>query len=372
LPGRVISRYGSLCVGVALIQCLIPDLPPASELLPFLEMIDQSRRYTNSGPLLKRFERELAPVIGSVDACSVVAVSSGTSALEIGLGALELPADALVLTPSLSFPATALAVLHSGAQPVFADVDPRRWMLTPQIAKQMLDRIRIAAIVPVATFGCPQDADAWGDFVTETGIPVLVDAAAALGRQKLDPRILVAYSLHATKPLGVGEGGVLAIGPSALVERSRRLINFGFQFGVVIARGTNAKLSEYAAAVGLAQLARWPKVRDRRNLLNRAYRDAFAGSMIEPQHDFEDAAPATFLVRVPTGGDAAAQALREVGVETHRHPALQGYGPVALPVTDTLADELLGLPFHSHLTLDDVGAVAGKLKSIVCGEPAHV
>lgn len=365
------------------IHCLVPDLPQAAELLPWLARIDANRWYTNSGPLVREFEQRLGTFIGGGVSC--VTLSSGMSALELGLQALGIGAGRRVLLPALTFPATALAVSRCGAEPVLCDVDADTWSMTPSIAREALARERIDAVMPVACFGRALPAADWDEFVRDTGVPVLADAAAALGAQQPGRRLHLACSLHATKPMGVGEGGLLVSPDGALTEAVRRLANFSFDHALVYSTlGTNAKLSEYAAAVGLVQLQRWPLLLQRRRELFDDYRRRLA-ALPQVRLQPNETPPATLCVRLPVDAAAVGAALAQSGIETRRwylpplneHPAYRDarrIGPAGgerLPVTEQLATSLLGLPFHSRLTSEDVAtvveAVAGQLPASTRG-----
>ena len=117
---------------LAPIALLKPSLPTAVELRPWLESIDHEGRYTNFGSLCKRLEAKLAETLAGPVGIEISAVSSGTLGLELALAALQLPARARVLLPSLSFAASATAVLRAGLEPVFGDVDLDTWCLSPQ------------------------------------------------------------------------------------------------------------------------------------------------------------------------------------------------------------------------------------------------
>lgn len=355
-----------------MIRCLIPDLPALPDLLPYLECIERNRWYTNFGPLLLQYESRLAEITGGY----CVTLASGTAALELALAALALPAGGRVLLPAFTFPATLLAVLRNGLQPVFADVEARSWTLTPAIARMALRWHPYTLVLPVACLGLPLPAAAWDAFTQETGVPVLMDAAAALGSQRIGETSHAAFSLHATKPLGIGEGGVFATPDAELAERVRCMANFGFSQGKVVCQGaTNAKLSEYAAAVGLAQLARWPALRQRRCAVWAAYRAALAEVAHAAWQPFDaHTPPAVLSVALGLEAETMAGRLARAGVETrrwyapplHRHPAFSGIeraGPDEdLPVTEHLYRYCLGLPFHAFLSHEDVAAVVENLK----------
>jgi len=362
-----------------MIRCLVPDLPQAAELLPWLERIDANRWYTNGGPLVREFEQRLCAFMEGGSDASCVTLSSGMSSLELGLLALGVGAGKRVLLPALTFPATALAVARCGAEPVLGDVSAQTWMMTPAIAREALARERIDAVMPVASFGCPLPADEWDEFARGTGVPVLVDAAAALGVQRLGKRVHWAFSLHATKPMGIGEGGLFVSADGTLAEKVRRLANFSFEHFIVQSRyGTNAKMSEYAAAVGLVQLERWPRLLQRRREVFDDYRSRLAAL---PQVGLQplQAPPATLCVQLPADAAAVAAGLARSEIETrrwylpplNRHPAfreLRCIGPAGstrLPVTEQLATSLLGLPFHSRLTSGDVATVVDALATIL-------
>ena len=182
-----------------------------------------------------------------------------------------------MLVPAYTFPATANAVVRAGHVPVLSDICPQRWTLTPAIARDALARERFDALLPVAVFGVAILVEAWDAFNARTGVPVIVDAAAALGAMEGARRVVVAYSLHATKPLGIGEGDVIATTDAAFAARVRKMINHGFEAGEVTTAGTNARLCEYASAIGLAQLARWPRILARRRVIWNRYRERLAG-----------------------------------------------------------------------------------------------
>src|SRR4051812_30768581 len=121
------------------IPLLLPDLPDASAILPFLKQIDAARWYTNFGPLSRQLEASLASTFGD-EPPYVASVSNCTLGLELALSSLGLTPGGRVLVPALTFVASATAILRAGFQPILADVDPTNWMLTPDIARNSLAR----------------------------------------------------------------------------------------------------------------------------------------------------------------------------------------------------------------------------------------
>lgn len=298
----------------ASIRCLVPDMPTAADLRPWLERIDANLWYTNCGPLVREFEHEIVGLVDPEGSAGCVTLASGMAALEVGLRALGIGAGHRVLMPALTFPATAQAAVRCGAEPVFADVCPKRWVLTPDLARAALTQLRIDAVIPVAAFGCTLPGEEWDAWSRGAGVPVLVDAAAALGQQRVGRVAHWAFSMHATKPFGIGEGGLFVSASRDLVQRVRRLSNFGFEQRIVqAADSTNAKLSEYAAAVGLAQLRRWPALRSRRRRLFDPYRRKLAETPgVALQAPLPDA-PATLCAQLPIAADGVARFLAERG-----------------------------------------------------------
>ena len=378
------SRLPSAAPIGAAMPCLVPDMPSTSELQPYLRSMEQTGWYTNFGPLARKFESRLARVLRRRDrrtgAIGVCTTSSGTTALELGLAALNLPPKARVLVPAVTFPASATSIIRAGYVPLIADVDAERWTLTPELAESLVNRNRVDAVMPVAAFGPPLDSRAWDEFAAKTGLPVLLDASPAFADQTIGDRCLVAFSFHATKSLGIGEGGALAARDQLLTARAQRLSNFGFLDGRIQTPGTNAKLSEYHAAVGLAQLDRWAGIVQRRQSVWRFYEEllheVFEDRIVR-QAGAPSSAPSFMVVAVPDLPAARVLDRLEMrGIQgrrwycpaIHHHPGLREYSELAsaeLPTADFLSEHLLGLPFHTRLAREDVSAVVRKLSAAI-------
>ncbi|MCK0067977.1 DegT/DnrJ/EryC1/StrS family aminotransferase [Kordiimonas laminariae] len=349
--------------------------------------IHANRWYTNFGPLNSRFETEMARFLKETGSAKLETgtFSSATTALELMLRAKRLGKEAKVLIPALTFPATALSVLNASYQPVFADVDRHSWLLTPEIARAAHAVEPLDAVVPVATYGKPLDGEAWLKFQQETGVQVFWDAAAVLGQQAVPEDITSVFSLHATKPFGVGEGGLVATSDLETLERARSLSNFGFigPGGMVQQTGTNAKFGEYYAAVGLQQIARWGEVVERRRKISEFYWKELKklGNRIELQAGCgEEYIPATLQIYAKGKGGAIFDALAEAGIQTrrwylpllHEHPALHDIPFIdnmqaeeALPVSLELAEGLVGLPFHAFLSEDNIREICDIVVGVI-------
>lgn len=257
------------------VPLLVPDMPSPKEILPWLERMHMAKHYSNFGPLVREFEAEFADRFGVVRE-QVTTVANATQGLELVLQALKLPQGSHVLIPAFTFVATATAVVRAGYIPVLADVDEHSWILTPEIAREACSCMKIDAVLTVATFGMPHAMGEWQDFEIDTGIPVVIDAAAAYGSQWLhEAKGTLVFSLHTTKSLPAGEGGLVVSSRPGLVANVKQLSNFGINLGgnagiplgSLSSLGTNAKMSEYHAAVGLASLAKWEScAKQRRDL----------------------------------------------------------------------------------------------------------
>ncbi len=261
------------------IPVLKPDMPSADQLLPYLRRIDAAQQYANFGPLNRELEERLSAECTAVSELQVhlTTVANCTVGLQLALMACVERPRVKVLVPSLTFPGTVSGILQAGFEPVLADVDPARWVLTPEIARKAMMRVRgIRAVMPVAAYGAALDVAAWDRLTEDTGVPVVIDAAGAFGNQRVGQRTLVAFSMHATKALGAGEGGFVASRDPDVIARVRRLSNFGYMNagGLISDIGVNGKMSEYAAAVGLAAMDRWADICEQRRSLADRYLSA--------------------------------------------------------------------------------------------------
>lgn len=371
------------------IPLLVPELPDFSELEPWLKRIDHARHYTNFGPLNAALCSRLAASVdtlspGIASSSQAVTFANCTIALTTWLQEAIGRSRQLVLIPGITFVATAQAVLASGNIPFIADIDAESWLLTPEIARAALRSYAapgippIAAVLPVAAYGTPCDPQAWDEFSQDTGLPVLIDAAGAFGNQPIGHHCDIALSLHATKSLGAGEGGLILTQDALRADRLVQASNFGLDLatGLVVRAGGNGKLSEYHAAVALAALERWPEQARRRVDLMRQCVDALTAASLPirlPRRP-NDGVHTLLPVLLPEDARAQAvqQALAESGIQTrrwycpplHQHPLFADLPrSTSLPVCDLLGERLLGLPFHLSLREADLRRVIHGLST---------
>jgi dTDP-4-amino-4,6-dideoxygalactose transaminase len=376
-PPAIPERDAHASLADAPVPVLRPLLPRAEALLPYLQRIDASRVYTNFGPLATTMQARLAEAL-ALPPTGVACAANGTLALEAMLLARvgrATTARPLALMPAYTFVATAVAAEACGFEPFFADVSASDWMLDP-VALATQDLSRVGVVIVVSAYGRPVSQRAWRAFEAATGIPVVIDGAACFEAACAAPadvigEIPVALSLHATKGLSSGEGGAVVCRDLDLVAKAGRALNFGFHHSRD-SRGpsVNGKMSEYHAAVGLADLDGWP-----------AKQAAFAAVQADARALFDDAGFGDRLVGAPVvcssyllfdaGSHAAAvqEALRAAGVEfrhwygfgLHQQSWFAARSHAPLPVTVRIAPRLLGLPMAPDLATASVARVAAAV-----------
>ena len=247
------------------IPVMRPVLATAREIAPYLESIDAGGIYSNFGPLVKQLEMRYGTLLG-VPMEHVVMCANAT----LGLGgAVKTLGKRTWIVPAWTFPATALAPLNVGCGVTFADVSLDTWMLEDSSRPTRGEDGGRIVVIP---FGSDFRL---GDFDLDEQ-HVVVDAAASLGNlprlTDLPESWAVVFSLHATKILGCGEGGLVVFGSISAAERFRSWSNFGFSGSrVPKSLGTNAKMPEVSAAFALAALDMWTDTaRSWRRILSRA------------------------------------------------------------------------------------------------------
>jgi dTDP-4-amino-4,6-dideoxygalactose transaminase len=348
--------------------------------MPYLRRIDETRLYSNHGPLSLELEKRLAGAL-SLPPTGLVCASSGTTAL---LGAIlaaagpAAPERPLAIIPAFTFAATAAAVEQCGYRPYLADVDGGSWMLA---AGRLIDhpkRQRVGLVVPVAPFGRPVPQEPWLRWRATTGIPVVIDGAASFAGLAERPgeflgAIPVAISFHATKAFATGEGGGVATHDVELAQRSAQALNFGIS-GVRDCRmaSTNGKISEYHAAVGLAELDGWVEKLAALRAVAVRYRQMLAmAGLVDRFFGAPDTGPnyALFRCRDASEADRVEHCLRQGGIDfrqwygkgLHRETYYADLPRDALAVTDALAPCLLGVPMATDLADKTIGRIVDVL-----------
>jgi dTDP-4-amino-4,6-dideoxygalactose transaminase len=360
---------------------LRPRLPPAERLLPYLRRIDERRIYSNWGPLVGELEARLSERFGR-PAGAVTSAGSGTAAL---VGAIlasagrAAPGAPLGLVPAFTFSATAVAVELCGYRPHLADVDPETWTLDPARLASHPALARLGVVVPVAPFGRPVRQAPWLEFHKRTGIPVVIDGSASFDLVLRAPgeflgEIPVAMSFHATKSFATGEGGCVVSSDAALIARVTQALNYGFR----VRRESevpslNGKMSEYHAAVGLAELDGWAaKLRGLEDAAAR-YRARLDPADLSARLVTTPAVSACYVLADCGDRQAAArteESLRRAGIDyrfwygqgLHRQRQFAQAPGDDLSVTDDLVRRLVGLPLAPDLDDRSVGRVAEALE----------
>ncbi len=364
------------------IPLLKPQLPTATQLFPYLTRIDDSAWYTNFGPL----NQLLCDRIASRHAQStgrqahVVTTSSATLGLELLIASLKLKPNSKILIPAFTFIATASAIKRCGHIPVVADVDPLSWLLTPQSLGAHTDLSEIAAIIPVAIFGMPVDMTTWEHWKKSHQIPVIVDAASGFGAQGTSAEIPAVISMHATKSFSSAEGGLILTENEGLAEDLKKLTNFGIGLNGQY-DSTNAKLSEYHAAIGNASLDQIDATSQRRLSLYHSYIEKLTtscGEHIRFQQNTGLYAPSIFPIVFQTNTQRSQVehhcAANNIGTRRWYQPLVQDHADLAgivqhapTPHSETLADTMLGIPFFIEMSTQHqitvVDTIAAALKN---------
>jgi len=336
---------------------------------------------TNHGPLEKEFEDRLARALG-VRHC--LAICNGTVALEIAIRAAGLTGE--VIVPAFTAAATPHALSWLGLTPVFCDIDARTHNIDPAEVEALVTP-RTSGILAVHLWGRPCDVDALAAIARRRGLRLLFDAAHAFlcshrGRMIGGFGDAEVFSFHATKFCNSLEGGAIATDDDALAERVERMRTFGFRAADdVVSPGTNGKLDEFAAAMGLTSLesAEAFVAANRRNWARA--RAALAGvpgvSVIA--YDEREAANYQYLVlevdraRAGVGRDELARVLTAENVLARRHffPGCHRWEPYRtldprsaerLPRTEQVAARVLQLPTGTAVSPEAIDAVSAVIR----------
>lgn len=267
---------------------------------------------SHRGPAVAAFEAAFAKTVGAKFA---VAVSSGTAALHCALVAAGVKPGDEVIVPALTYVATANAVVHAGATPVFADVDAETWCITPktvETAELYQSKQDIAAFIPVSLYGHPV-----APYVST--VPIVEDCAEALGSTHPGGADASAWSFFANKTITTGEGGMVTTNSEEVADSARRLSHQGLVPGTEYQHdrvGYNYRMTGMQAALGLAQLKRLPGILKKKRMIASWYREGLRELPIKLQADHPGHSWWLVSMTIEESVSSFRGKLSEAGIET--------------------------------------------------------
>lgn len=344
----------------------------------FLESVGQildSQWLTNNGPMVQEFEQRIA---AQLDVKHCIAMCNGTIALEIAIRALGLSGE--VIVPSWTFVATAHALHWQGITPVFADIDPATHNLDPEAVRRMITP-RTTGIIGVHLWGRAAPVDALQAIADEHGLKLMFDAAHAFGSSYKGQSIgrfgeCEVFSFHATKAFNTMEGGAVTTNDDDLAEAMRLMRNFGFKgYDNVIHPGTNGKMIEVCAAMGLENLDGFDGIVEANRRNHAYYREALDGisGITLLEYDQVERNSYHYIVlevdsRCPATRDEIIAALHAENILARKYfwPGCHGMLPyrdlfpnagLSLPHTRLVSERVVILPTGTTVSEDDVAVI---------------
>jgi perosamine synthetase len=332
------------------------------------------------GPSVYKFEEEFAKFCGTRNAIST---GSGTAALQIAIQALGVKADEGVLTTPFSFFATSNAVIHAGARPEFADVDPS-FNLSSTMAGERVTR-DTKAVLPVHLYGNPCQMDEFVDLAEDKQVSLIEDACQAHGAEYDGKKVgsfgdAGCFSFYPSKNMTVGgDGGMIVTNNDKVAEVARSLRDCGRETKYTMSRiGFTSRLNSVNAAIGRVQLRKLPEWNEARRRAAAVYRqelDGVEGVVLPPASIGTTPVYHLFVIR-SKARDQIATTLSRKGVETGIHYPVPihlqtpyrrmfGYSEGAFPQSEKLAGEVLSLPIYPGITEQDIRYITSVVKEAV-------
>jgi dTDP-4-amino-4,6-dideoxygalactose transaminase len=351
-------------------------LPDKEKYKKYVDEIYANGWVTNYGPMVKRLEQRLADYLGVKN---LVLVSNGTVALEIAYRTLDLKGYAI--TTPFSFVATTSSLVTNGIRPIFADIDTGTLNMDPGGIEELITP-NTEAIVPVHVFGNGCEVEAIAAIAKAHGLKVVYDGAHAFdvkykGESILNYGDISTLSFHATKLFHTIEGGALIINDEALVQKARYLINFGIENTISIPElGTNAKMNEFEAAMGLCMLDEIEAIAQNRKVVYERYEKALEGTVQLQEHNADASQNSSYF---PIILDDEAQTLRveralnaqQIFPRRYFYPSLDTLTYIEpkqhMPKARNIASRILCLPIHSDLPQSDQETIIAIIKKTVEG-----
>lgn len=346
-------------------------LPNKEKYQSYVDQIFQSGWLTNNGSLLQELERRLAHYLGVKN---IILVANGSFALQLAYKALALKGE--VITTPFSFAATTSTLAWEGLKPVFADINPKTFNIDPaQIEAQITQNT--SAIVPVHVFGNPCDVEAIQAIADKHKLKVVYDAAHAFSSEYKDQSVLnfgdiSTLSFHSTKLFHTIEGGAVITNSDELAKKVRLMINFGISSPTSIESvGTNAKMNEFEAAMGLCVLDDIEEIRKRRESIWQTYTEKLSG-VVEMQkwneYSKNNASYAPILIESEEKLLRVDAKLKENGVMPRRYfyPSLDTLeyldSKQVCKHSRNIASRILCLPMYPRLDNADVEKIVSLLR----------
>lgn len=368
---------------------------------PFIEEeeIDAVSEVLKSGNLIqgarvKEFEAAIQSYSGAKFA---VAVSNCTAALHLSLLSLNVQADDLVLVSSFSWPSTANVICLCGAHPVFIDINPRTFNMDANSLRRTLTSLmsnnsiskKVKAIIPVHTFGQMADMINIMDVAKNFGVPVIEDAACALGAEYRNKKAgrygeIGCFSFHPRKAITTGEGGMVVTDNETIYRYIRALRNHGLDSLSLtpkfIIPGYNYRLSDIHAALGTIQMSKIDTLIEKKVQQAKIYNNEFQNSSIRSPYTDEDAKHVfqSYVVKLDqdmaTERTSIIRKLSDSGIQTtigtYHMPMLEyfriryNHTPDTCPESFKVEQSLVSLPLHHELTTEEQATVAESLKAL--------
>ena len=319
---------------------------------------------SSKGEFVRQFERDMARYIGKNYG---VATSSGTTALHLALVTLGIKSGDEVIVPTLTFVASANAVVYTGAKPVFVDSHPKYWCIDPELIEKKITK-RTKAIIAVHLYGHPCDMDAIMDIAKRRGLYVVEDVAEAQGATYKGKKAgtfgdISCFSFFGNKVITTGEGGMCLTDDRGLNERMRILRDHGmnpekrYWHDVV---GFNYRMTNLQAALGVAQLGKIDTILDKKRAVAGLYNRGLANSkvMLPPKESWAEPVMWIYTVLVENRDEIMLE-LDQAGVDTrpmfypvHLFPPYREEGEY--PIAMRLSSMGVSLPSSSNLKKSDI------------------
>lgn len=344
---------------------------------------------SSTGPFLDRFEREFAEICGTRYA---LACSNGTTALHLALLGLGVRPGDEVIVPSMTYIATANAVRYCGAEPIFVDIDPETWCISPSAIERAITP-RTRGIIAVHLLGHPADMDTINEIAAINGLWVVEDAAEAhFATYKSSPvgglGTIGTFSFFGNKIITCGEGGAITFNDPQLYVRLKMLRGQGmdpkrrYYFPIT---GYNFRLTNVACGMLCAQLERAESIiQARRNIFDRYTQSLqdIEGVQLQPIANWAKAAPWMYSViidpdRFGRSRNDVMQSLSQEGIETrpfffplHTLPPFleaASRNPQPMELTNKLGANGIMLPTYNQLKLSDVDRITAAIRNLAGG-----